>query len=191
MEEAELVRESDGGDHQVEAAVAVEVLEDRASRQGVEVEAGLPGHVVEAWQRKGGGERAGRYPLPYWDARGIGPQGHVGDVEEPTSAEVVRRPGQDLREGLDGPGGAFAAEVNALPADGGEAGVMGIGEMAILVLGHPEKGGHLEHARARLGFAPADGIVGPRVAVEGLKHLQGLLGAAGVDELDDGRAAQG
>ena len=47
-------------DHEVEAAVVVEVVEDGAAGQPVHVDAGLLGHVVEARQRVVRGEDLGR-----------------------------------------------------------------------------------------------------------------------------------
>ena len=189
-EEPHLVREPLGGGREVEEAVVVEVLEDGATREAEDVEADLAGHVVEARQRVIGGEHRRRYPLAVRHPGGMAPEGHVGDVEQPSRGEIVRPFGQDAPQRLDGPCRALAPDVDAPAADGEQAGVAG-GPVAVLVLGHAHIRGHLEHAGGGFVLAPVLRLVRPRVALQDLERLQAVLEPAGVDQLDCRHALQG
>ena len=75
-------------------------------------------------------------------------------------------------------------------ADGREAGVAGVREMAVVVFGAAQVGEHLQHLDAGPIAEPAPGVAGPHVGFEGLQHGQGGVHAARVDLLGRGQETQ-
>ena len=74
----------------VEHAVAVEVVDQRAAGHVEGVETELAGDVGEARELALGVEEAARQALALGDAVRIGADRHVGDVQEPAGADVHR-----------------------------------------------------------------------------------------------------
>ena len=135
----------------------VEVLEQRAARDAVDVEPHLAGDVLERRQRMRRRERRRRDQETRRDAVGIGPEGHVRDVEEPARPQVAGIQLQHALEHADRACRSLAARVHALALDRQQAGIAVVAEDAVLLLAPAHQRGRLQHQQVDLGEDGLDG----------------------------------
>ncbi len=102
--EARRGAEVDRRQHDVEPAVAVEVVDDGAAGGAVGADAGLPGDVGEARRRHLRAEQVGRQAMLRRHAVRVSPEQHRRQVQLPARLEVGRfaigQPGEDVEGGL-------------------------------------------------------------------------------------------
>jgi hypothetical protein len=162
-EKAHRVRESDGRRHDIEQAIAVEVVHDRTARELGARHADIRPHVQETpdvvvgAEDVGGDEPLRRHPV------GILAQGHVGDIEQPPSGQVVRMAGQQVGEHRAGHQGIVAGAVDAAAPQGQQAGVGVVVAEAVGQFAAP-------HVAERLAERQVDVVDLEQGHLEGLGH---------------------
>jgi len=181
-EEPELAGGTPGGGEDVEEAVVVEVVENDAAGEFIDIDAEGGGDVGEAFDVVVGFEGLWWNEPAGGDFVGILAEGHVGDVEEPAGAEIAGEFFEERSELGDGGPGAGGELVDAAATNGEEAGVAVVVEEAVFLFADAEVGDGLEGLDAG---EEVRGKVGGAFAEAGFVELvlcEGLAGGAGAEK---------